>query len=250
MHDFLRGLNRLRPPPTRAPGACGGARPLETSSATDRCRDGGALGYERGMRFAAVAACFVVVLACSGSDPCEGSRCDVADAGAGGGMGTDGGAAGDGGAGSDAGADAGVDAGCDDCTLLTVAVGAAQGPMTRAQHGLEADGGVLYVEAHFGGDPACPSMTSPTPQRTLIIAGLRPLPSGAAITYAEGLRVTFFDFEGALTTAPLVRAIDARAVSLGGTPGETVRFSLTATFADGGVSGSFAAPHCASLDGP
>jgi hypothetical protein len=33
-------------------------------------------------------------------------------------------------------------------------------------------------------------------------------------------------------------------------PGATVRFTLEATFPDGGVTGAFSAPHCASLDGP
>jgi hypothetical protein len=202
-----------------------------------------------------VAAGSVAWLACAPPTPCANALCDVNDAGAGGGAATGGGTGTGGGAATGGGGggatDAGTfDGGCDDCTLLTVTLGSAQGLMTRAQHGLESDGGVLYVEAHFGGDPACPTMTSPTPSRTLIIAGLRPLAAGEALTYADGLRVTLLDFEGALTTAPLVRAVDARAVSLGGTPGQTVRFILSATFADGGVGGSFAAPHCASLDGP
>lgn len=194
------------------------------------------------MRLALVTAACAAVFACTPPVPCANALCDVTDAGE---------------SPADAGTDAGTsDAGAADAgpgdagTLLNVSVGANRGVMDRAQHGLEQDGGVLYVEAHFGGDPACPTMTSPTPSRTLIIAGLRPLPAGSTLAYDAGLRVTLLDFQGTLTTAPLVRAVDARAVSLGGTAGTLVRFSLEATFADGGVSGTFAAEHCASLDGP
>lgn len=195
------------------------------------------------MRLAAFAT-VVLLSSCAAAPPCDGADCGLVDAGLDAGTTPSD-------AGADAGVDAGVpDAGCDTCTLLNVTVGANRGVMDRAQHGLEQDGGALYIEAHFGGDLACPTMSSPTPSRTLIIAGLRPLPVGQALGFDAGLRVTLLDFDGALTTAPLVRAVDARAVSLGGTPGSLVRFSLEATFADGSVSGTFAAGHCASLDGP
>lgn len=117
----------------------------------------------------------------------------------------------------------------------------------RAQHGVELDGR-LHVEAHAGGDPACPTMTSPTPLRTLVISGLRPLTDGGVISYADGLRVSLLDFSGAVTSAPLERALDARATARWVEPGTLVSFQLTATFDGGTLSGGFSAPHCDSLD--
>jgi len=119
----------------------------------------------------------------------------------------------------------------------------------RAQHGLEGDGG-LYVEAHFGGDPACPGPSSPTPDRTLIIAGLRWPGDGGAQTYADGVRVTLLDFRGNLSPNPFDRAVAVRAVPRLVVPGVQVSFTLDATFDGGVVRGAFDAPHCASLDGP
>lgn len=151
----------------------------------------------------------------------------------------------------DAGVDAGVvDAGCVGAcatTDLLVRFGARMASFERAQHGRQADGR-SYVEAHSGGDVACPSMNSPTPLRTLSIANLRVLPDGGAVTFADGLRVSLFDFGGAVTTAPLERAVDARAVARWLEPGVLVSFELTATFDGGTLTGGFVAPHCASLD--
>lgn len=149
--------------------------------------------------------------------------------------------------GVDAGLDGGSDAGAAD--FLVVTIGSRSGAFDRAQHGLEPDGG-LYLEAYFGGDPACPTQTSPTPERTLIIAGLHAMPDGGAIRYADGLRVTLLDFSGALTSAPFLRAVTARATPLSVVPGTLVSFSLEAAFDGGTVQGRFSAAHCASLDGP
>ncbi|MBL8941384.1 MAG: hypothetical protein JNM69_42960 [Archangium sp.] len=147
--------------------------------------------------------------------------------------------------------DAGVvDAGCSgECatTDLLLRFGTRMAALERAQHGVQTDGR-LYVEAHSGGDPACPSMTSPTPLRTLAIANLRVLPDGGAVTFADGLRVSLFDFGGAVTSAPLERAVDARAVARWLEPGVLISFRLTATFDGGTLTGGFVAPHCTSLD--
>lgn len=160
----------------------------------------------------------------------------------------------------DAGSDAGTpDAGDSDAgsactgacavTDLVAMFGGASAGFGRAQHGVEPDGG-LYVEAHFGGDPACPGPTSPTPDRTLIIAGLRAPPDGGTLTEADGLRVTLLDFVGNLSPNPFDRAVTARARPRYAAPGVLVSFLLDATFDGGMVNGGFAAPHCASLDGP
>lgn len=154
---------------------------------------------------------------------------------------------------SDAGvADAGTlnDAGLgnDAGTRILGVVGTNSGVFDRAQHGIDVDGGV-YVEAHFGGDPACPTASSPTPSRTLIIAGLRAPAPGAVLTYADGLRVTLLDFNGQLTMSPFVRATSTRAVAVDVRPGVSVSYSVEASFDGGSFTGQFVAPHCASLDG-
>lgn len=128
-------------------------------------------------------------------------------------------------------------------------LGNRQGSFDRAQHGVEANG-ALYVEAHFGGDPACPTQSSPTPDRTLIIAGLRAVPDGGSLTFADGVRVTLLDFTGALTSEPLLRAVAVRATPVEVAPGTRVSFTLEATFDGGVLTGRFSAPHCTSLDGP
>lgn len=128
-------------------------------------------------------------------------------------------------------------------------LGTRRGGFDRAQHGLEPDGG-LYVEAYFGGDPACPTQTSPTPDRTLIIAGLHLVPDGGVLTQQDGVRVTLLDFSGALTSAPVVRALTIRATPREVDPGVRVSFTLEATFDGGLLQGTFSAEHCASLDGP
>lgn len=154
-------------------------------------------------------------------------------------------------AGASAGGTAGVvDAGCTGpcaTTDLLVRFGSRSASFERAQHGRQLDGRA-YVEAHSGGDAACPSMNSPTPLRTLAIANLRVLPDGGAVTFADGLRVSLFDFGGAVTAAPLERAVDARAVARWLEPGVLVSFELTATFDGGTLTGGFVAPHCTSLD--
>lgn len=177
------------------------------------------------------------------SGTCSSGLCLQAD-------GTDAGV--DGGAGDAGATDAGSsDAGVTDAgvTRLVVTLGGRTGEFTRAQHGLEPDGG-LYVEAHFGGDPACPTQSSPTPDRTLVIAGLRALTDGGTLTSQDGARVTLLDFTGALTPAPFLRASSVVATAGAMTPGVSVSFSLEATFDGGALSGSFVAEHCASLDGP
>lgn len=154
---------------------------------------------------------------------------------------------------SDSGTDAGStdagtpDAGCETCTQLTAVFGARTAVFTRAQHGVEPDG-TLYVEAHFGGDPACPTATSPTPDRTLIISGLRA--DAGVQTWADGVRVSLFDFTGELTSAPLERAREVTATPGLVTPGARVDFDLTVAFDAGTISGHISAPHCTSLDGP
>ncbi len=133
-------------------------------------------------------------------------------------------------------------------TALTARFGSATGGFDRAQHGVAGADGV-YIEAHFGGDPACPTMSSPTPRRTLVLSGVRAGRTGVQ-TRADGVSATLLDFGGELVSAPLVRATAVEVTPRAIDRGVTVSLELTATFPGGTITGSFVAPHCASLDAP
>jgi hypothetical protein len=97
-----------------------------------------------------------------------------------------------------------------------------------------------------GGAAGCPTATSPTPDRTLVIAGL-PRAFSITRTYADGVRASLLDFKGTLTMEPLLRATAVTATPTGATD-EYVAFDLDATFAAGRISGHVYATHCASMD--
>lgn len=136
-----------------------------------------------------------------------------------------------------------------DCaqTALAARFGETTRRLDRAQHGVDGPGR-LHVEAHLGGDPACPNERSPTPRHTLIVRGLRAVGEGAAQTEAEGLSASLLDFTGELTTSPALRATAVRVMPRAYVAGQGVAFTLTATFASGTLTGSVFAPHCPSLD--
>jgi len=142
-------------------------------------------------------------------------------------------------------------------TALAITWGSHQLTLNRAQLGLEpADGGpFLYVEAHLGGAPECPSNSSPTPDQTFILANVPSGPAGSIYTMADGVRGTLFDFAGTLW--PDVRPASAVAVQvtvvqrvLEPAASAFVVLDVNATFDGGTLSGRLAAPHCDSLDGP
>src|SRR5689334_19799232 len=98
--------------------------------------------------------------------------------------------------GSDASADdAGADAPgtCDGAcrtTALVATFGSKTGTLDRAQLGVDHGdtGDTLHVEAHHGGDPACPTASSPTPDRTFVLSGVpRTASVGATLTESDGV---------------------------------------------------------------
>lgn len=131
---------------------------------------------------------------------------------------------------------------------LTARFGANTAGFEHAQHGVDGADGV-YVEAHAGGDPACPTESSPTPRRTLIVRGVHAGVAGAQ-TLADGVTVSLLDFGGDLVSAPVVRASAAQVTVRAATLGVSVSLDVSATFAGGTIEGTLVAPHCASLDGP
>jgi hypothetical protein len=133
-------------------------------------------------------------------------------------------------------------------TTLQATFGAMRGAFDRAQHGNAGASG-LRVEAHFGGDPACPSPTSPTPRRTVVFTGVRATADATPQTEADGVRATLFDFGGDLVSAPLVRATSVRVVPRAWMRSGYVSLQVTVTFPGGTITGGLFAPHCPSLDG-
>ncbi|MDO9017953.1 MAG: hypothetical protein Q8S73_45305 [Deltaproteobacteria bacterium] len=134
-----------------------------------------------------------------------------------------------------------------DGTALVGMFGARSARFERAQHG-NTGADRLLIEAHFGGDPACPTASSPTPRRTVTIRGVRATADATPQTEADGVAAVLFDFGGDLTTAPLLRATAVRVVPRAYERNGRVSLSVTATFPGGTITGELVAPHCTSLD--
>ena len=153
------------------------------------------------------------------------------------------------------------------CTTQTVKVvfGSVTEPIEHSAYGVDKDAqgkSGIYIEAWHGGFTGCPTQQSPTTERTLIISGL-PLPSpGKIFTKAQGLVVSLFDFKGTLLKGqPLSKATDAKVTfvaasvcpSCVGNPAPAdpkgfVALDITATFAEGTISGHVYATHCDTFD--
>jgi len=156
-------------------------------------------------------------------------------------------------------------------TQATAVFGAVSQPFDRGVYGLtslaNSDTGQweLYLEVYAEGDPGCPSAQSATPLATLILSGV---PQSAVpttvVSSSDGLVVTLLDFNANLLAgSPLasasdavftVEAVDTCTACVGEPdPSDTagfVSFELSATFADGTLSGHVYATHCDSLDWP
>lgn len=136
---------------------------------------------------------------------------------------------------ADAGAETGV-AACDTtCRKLafTATFDGAAAAFDRAQFGIET-GGTRRVEAYGGGDPACPSESSPTPDRTLIFVGIG----------GDAPKVSYFDFVG--SGAPVVKATAVKVTNVVMLD-DVVAFDVDATFPSGSAKGHIASSLCASL---
>lgn len=151
----------------------------------------------------------------------------------------------------DASADsAAPDAGLDlQTTDMTARFGAVTEPFTLAYFGRNMDGS-FHVEIY--GDPAeqaCPSMNSPAPGRSLILAGFA---SPVAAEHPLGSAV-LFDFSGTLTDMLLLRfergTQNGLSWSLDGDAADEMNVEVDITFPGGTVTGRFYATHCQSLDG-
>lgn len=125
-------------------------------------------------------------------------------------------------------------------------------PFERSAFGLTSPGKSLsktwelHVEAVHGGGPGCPTMTSATPDRSLVIANL-PKDFTTTRTFADGVRATLLDFKGTLTKEPILRATAVTATP-GSVSDTAVSFELDATFPGGTIAGHVYATHCDSMD--
>ena len=151
-------------------------------------------------------------------------------------------------------------------TTLNARLGDDEAPLDRVQFGFTSPERSVrgrwevYLEAHAGGDPACPVETSPTPDRTVVIGGVTIPADATPQTRDGGLSLVMLDFNGALTDEPLIRAdtvtltpssakLCPECVLDGGAPGDMFfAFELTAAFSDGGIQGHGFAEYCPSLD--
>lgn len=198
-------------------------------------------------------ALFLVVAAlgaaCSSTSPPAPSAADAAAAGDG--------AAADATAPDGSPPDAAVpDAGCvGACATLSLdaTYGAKTARFERAQFGWDKNAGKvsgITTEAHAGGRPECPTQSSPTPDRTLVISGVPLGSAGKTLTQADGVAVTLLDFKAVLTDKPLDKAtaIKLTVVALEGDAPERAAFDLEATFAEGKIVGHVFAEHCATMD--
>jgi len=140
------------------------------------------------------------------------------------------------------------------CTMTELALtfGSNEAVVDRAQFGFNApDNGKvsLHVEAHFGGDPACPTGASPSPDRTVIFANV-PIPTDS--TPIENAAVTLLDFEGTLSPNPFDSATSATLSPVAAKPTPTddafIAFDVNATFDGGTMTGHIYAVHCDSMD--
>lgn len=151
---------------------------------------------------------------------------------------------------------------------LQATFGSATAPLSRAVYGLTAPANSssgeweIYLEAHEGGDPGCPTMSSPTPLHTLVVAGLpAPLPA-TPLTEADGVSASLLDFDGALlgvnpvsqatavSITPTAASLCTACVGQGPDPSGYVALDIAATFAEGSITGHVYATHCESLDAP
>ncbi|MBW2732027.1 MAG: hypothetical protein JRH20_06505 [Deltaproteobacteria bacterium] len=162
--------------------------------------------------------------------------------------------------------DAGFGACSGECATQTLQVvfGDKEVPLEVAFYGMDRDelgNPGLYLEAYHGASDGCPTETSLSPDQTLFLSGL-PLPTqGGSITHEDGLVVSLVDFQGDLLSGLVTKALSAEITfkaaltcpsCVGGTspshPEGFVALELTATFAEGTISGHLYARHCDSLD--
>ncbi len=145
-------------------------------------------------------------------------------------------------------------------TSLVVDIGGKKRTLVRAQFGTQqgnggqADGGAeLHTESHLGGQAACPSASSPSPDYTLIVTSVPRRAAGRKLTDRDGITSAFFDFKGDLGLAApsgITKALGVSVTVVGedpATPPAWVALDVVAAFTEGEVKGHLYAEYCDSL---
>jgi hypothetical protein len=139
-------------------------------------------------------------------------------------------------------------------TALEATINGVARSLDRAQFGTEKDDAGaerIYIEAHSGGDPACPDPdggAGASPARTLIVSTVPRGKPGDTFTKADGIAVTLLDFTGdQIPTDPPFAKASAVKVTLVAVETSSVDLELDATFPEGTVKGRIHAEYCASL---
>jgi len=143
------------------------------------------------------------------------------------------------------------DPGCHELTLKVI-FDSGSGSFSRAQFGFNQDG-TLHLEAHSGGSADCPTPTSPTPDRTLVLEGVPQF--SLADPLSQGLSAAFFDFKGDILGQNVLAS--TKTVSLAPMYGNfapraqselAFSASITGFPQNGSASGNVFAVHCDSMD--
>ena len=140
-------------------------------------------------------------------------------------------------------------------TSLVVDIGGKKRTLVRAQFGTQpGDGGTeLHTESHLGGQVACPSASSPSPDYTLIVTSVPRGAAGKKLSDRDGITGAFFDFKGDLGLAApsgITKALGVTVTVVGedpATPPAWVALDVIAAFTEGEVRGHLYAEYCDSL---
>jgi hypothetical protein len=138
-----------------------------------------------------------------------------------------------------------------DCTgpCLVTALQARWGSVTRvldaAYFGFNnTDPRTIRVEAYNGAAPGCPTMQSPTPEQTLIIAFV-PVPTSADPSTSNAV---LFDWDAAMFDDLRGKSATSTALTPVAHSAQVLAMDVSMTFDGGTLEGHFYATHCDSLD--
>lgn len=133
----------------------------------------------------------------------------------------------------------------------TTSITAAMSMTRTLDHGIygvnRTPAGTLHIEVHKGGTTGCPTMTSPTPDYSLVL-GSMPIPTSTAKATSPG---NLLDFKGDLLGGPLGKmATTVMLTPVAYKAGDFIALDIDLAFSPGTATGHIHATHCASLDEP
>jgi hypothetical protein len=130
-------------------------------------------------------------------------------------------------------------------TTALSAMFAATRTLDLAFFGINSDDNTLRIEAYRGAGNGCPTMNSPPPDYTLVVARV-PMPTSIAPLESPA---NMLDFKGDLLGGALGVSATTKVITpVAYTPGTFVAVDVMLTFQSGSVTGHLYATHCNSLD--